>query len=110
MRVLLDEQLPRQLAPYLTSHDVRTVQQEGWAGLKNGELLKRARTAGFEALLTADQNLEFQQNLARSGLFVVVIVAVSNALEDLLPAVPAVLTALAAPAVGSVLRIAAAGR
>jgi hypothetical protein len=35
---------------------IRTLQQEGWAGLKNGELLKRAKAAGFEALLTADQN------------------------------------------------------
>ena len=105
MRVLLDEQLPRQLVPYLASHDVRTVQQEHWAGLKNGELLKRAKAAGFDALLTADQNIEFQQNLAHSGLFVVVIVAVSNALEDLLPAVPAVLAALAEPVVGRVERV-----
>ena len=105
MRVLLDEQLPRQLVAYLTSHDVRTVQQEGWAGLKNGELLKRAKAAGFEALLTADQNLEFQQNLADSGLFIVVIVAVSNALEDLLPAVPRVLAALTEPAVARVVRV-----
>jgi hypothetical protein len=110
VRVLLDEQLPRQLAPYLISHDVRTVQQEGWAGLKNGELLKRAKTAGFEALLTADQNLEFQQNLASSGLFVVVVVAVSNALEDLLPAVPKILAALQEPVVGDVATVDAVGR
>jgi hypothetical protein len=50
VRVLLDEQLPRQLAPYLTTHDVRTVQQQGWAGLKNGEPLKQAKIAGFEVL------------------------------------------------------------
>jgi Domain of unknown function (DUF5615) len=108
VRVLLDEQLPRQLAPYLISHDVRTVQQEGWAGLKNGELLKRAKTAGFEALLTADQNLEFQQNLASSDLFVVV--AVSNELEDLLPAVPKILAALREPIVGHVATVDAVGR
>jgi hypothetical protein len=110
VRVLLDEQLPRQLAPYLISHDVRTVQQEGWAGLKNGELLKRAKTAGFEALLTADQNLEFQPNLASSDLFVVVVVAVSNELEDLLPAVPKILAALREPIVGHVATVDAVGR
>ena len=63
MRVLLDEQLPRQLATELTDHEVRTVQQQGWAGLTNGELLRRAADEGFQVLITADQNLEFQQNL-----------------------------------------------
>jgi hypothetical protein len=59
---------------------------------------------------STDQDLEFQENLAHSGLLVVVIVAVSNALEDLLPAVPVVLAALTEPAVGSVVRIDAARR
>ena len=105
MRVLLDEQLPRQLAAYLVGHEVRTVQQQGWAGLKNGELVKQTTIAGFEAFLTADQNLEFQQNLVNSGLLIVVIVAVSNALEDLLPVVPAALAAMAESKVGQVVRV-----
>ena len=63
MRVLLDEQLPRHLTRELRGHEVSTVQQKGWAGLKNGELLRRAADAGFEVFLTADRNLEFQQNL-----------------------------------------------
>jgi predicted nuclease of predicted toxin-antitoxin system len=73
VRVLLDEQLPRQLARELVGHEVRTVQQQGWAGLKNGELLQRAAAAGYEVFITADQNIEVQQNLARSGLFVLVL-------------------------------------
>lgn len=105
MRVLLDEQLPRQLAQRLISHDVRTVQQEGWAGLTNGELLRRAVTAGFEAFLTADQSLQFQQNLKGSTLFVVVLRARSNALEDLLPLVPAALAALSRAEPGIIVRI-----
>ena len=105
MRVLLDEQLPRQLAAYLTGHETRTVQQQGWAGLKNGELLKQARGAAFDIFLTADQNLEFQQNLESSGLFIVVMVAISNALEDLLPVVPAALAAMAESKSGSVVRV-----
>jgi len=86
VRVLLDEQLPRQLAPYLAGHDVRTVQQQGWAGLQNGELLTQAAVAGFEIFLTSDQNLEFQQNLKNSRLSIVVLIAVSNAIEDLVAA------------------------
>jgi predicted nuclease of predicted toxin-antitoxin system len=107
MRVLLDEQLPRHLSCELTGHDVRTVQQQGWAGLKNGELLRRAAVEGFEVFLTADQNLEYQQNLARSPLGVVVLVAASNALEDLLPLIPQTLRAIARSRAGKVVRVAA---
>ena len=106
VRVLLDEQLPRQLARELTGHDVRAVQQQGWAGLKNGELLRRAADAGFEVFLTADQNLEFQQNLSQARLGVVVLVASSNTLEDLLPLVPAVLRAIPRSQPGQVVRVA----
>jgi hypothetical protein len=103
--VLLDEQLPRQLARGLTGHEARTVQQEGWAGLKNGELLRRAAERGFEALITADQNLQFQQNLSRSSLRVVVLVAPINALEDLLPLVPSILWVLPNLQPGQVQRV-----
>lgn len=107
MRVLLDEQLPRQLAPELTGHEVRTVHQQGLAGLTKGELLRRATEEGFEVLVTADQNLQFQQNLARSRLRVVVLVAPSNALEDLLPLVPSILGAIPKSRPGQVVRVAA---
>lgn len=107
MHVLLDEQLPRQLALHLASHDVRTVQQQGWAGLRNGELLRRAAQAGFEVFVTADQNLQFQQNLARSPLRVVVLAAQSNALEDLLPLVPRLLQAIPGSQPGHVVRVTA---
>jgi hypothetical protein len=62
MLVLLDEQLPHQLAREINGHQVSTVKQRGWAGLKNGELLRVAADAGFEVLVTADRNLQFQQN------------------------------------------------
>lgn len=105
MRVLLDEQLPRQLALYLTGHAVRTVQQERWAGLKNGELLRQAEAAGFELFVTADQNLEFQQNLRTVSLRIVVLEAASNALEDLLPLVPSALATMASVQPGQVIRV-----
>ena len=72
MRVLLDEQLPRGLARELIGHDVSTVQREGWAGVKNGELLRRADVRGFDALLSADQSLPFQQNYALAHLSVII--------------------------------------
>jgi predicted nuclease of predicted toxin-antitoxin system len=105
VRVLLDEQLPRRLVRELTGHDVRTVQQQGWAGLTNGELLQRAAGAGFEVFLTADQNLQFQQNLARARLGVVVLVAPSNKPKDLLPLLPAALEAISRSRAGEVVRV-----
>lgn len=105
MRILLDEQLPRQLAPYLIGHDARTVQQESWAGLKNGVLLTSAEAAGFDIFLTGDQNLEFQQNISKRRLKVIVLCAASNALEDLVPLIPRALAAIEAIQPGRVVRV-----
>jgi predicted nuclease of predicted toxin-antitoxin system len=105
VRVLLDEQLPRQLAPLLTGHNVRTVQQQLWAGLKNGQLLDAAEAAGFTVLVTGDRNLQFQQNIAKRRVGVVVLCAASNALEDLVPLVPAAIQAIQVVQAGQVLRV-----
>ena len=96
MRILLDEQLPRQLARHIHGHEVRTVQQQGWSGTKNGELLRRAAAAGFQVFVTADRNLRFQQNLSNTAVGFVVLLALTNTLEDLLPLVPALLDAITA--------------
>lgn len=95
MRVLLDESLPRHLGRELVGYDVQTVAQQGWAGTKDRELLVIARQAGFEAFVTADQNLPYQLTLADSGLAVVIVVARTNRLVDLTPLVPGILRALA---------------
>ena len=105
MRALLAEQLPRQLGPLLTSHDVRTVQQQSCAGLKNGALLSAAEAEGFAVLITGDQNLQFQQDLTKRQLGVVVLCGISNALEDLLPLVPGTLNAIVTVRAGQVLRV-----
>jgi hypothetical protein len=55
---LVDEQLPRRLTRVIPDHEVRTVQQEGWSGISNGALLRLAAAAGFEAMITADRNLQ----------------------------------------------------
>jgi hypothetical protein len=60
MRVLLDECVPRALRDALPGHQVQTVSEVGWAGVKNGQLLRLAATQ-FDLLLTVDRNLEYQQ-------------------------------------------------
>ena len=106
MRVLLDESLPRPLAKQIVGHDARTVSQMKWTSLGNGALLNQAATA-FDVLLTADQNIEFQQNLATLPIAVVVLVANSNRLESLEPLVPAVLQALKTIAPKTLVRVGA---
>ena len=93
MRVLLDESLPRPLGRLLVGHTVRTVGQAGWASFKNGVLLALAANE-FDVLITADQNLEFQQNLKALPVAVLVVVADSNRLESLEPLIPQILSAL----------------
>jgi hypothetical protein len=73
--------------------------------LKNGELLQRATGRGFQVFLTADQNLQYQQNLAGAKLLVIVLVARSNTPEDLLPLIPDVLRAILSSRPGQVVRI-----
>jgi len=107
VRILLDEQLPRQLTRHLTGHRSRTVQQCGWAGLKNGELLQRAAAAGFEVFLTADQNLTYQQNLTGAPLCVIMLIAPTITLRDLLPLVPALLLAIRTARPGEVRQVGA---
>ena len=72
MRILLDESLPRHLASHLKPHAASTVQQCGWAGKQNGELLALA-APGFDLLLTADQNLPFQQHLPSFSISVMIL-------------------------------------
>jgi hypothetical protein len=93
--LLLDECLDRRLARDIAGHDVSTVQQMGWAGIQNGELLRRAVAGAFDAFITGDRNLSFQQNLAELPVAVVVLKAPSNRLADLKPLVPKLLAVLA---------------
>ena len=104
MRILLDESLPRPLARLLPEHDVRTVAAMGWAGKRNGELLQLA-AADFDALLTADQNLEHQQNLGALPLAVIVLVAPTNRVESLRLLIPHLLETLQTLAPGQFVRV-----
>lgn len=87
MRVLLDENLPRKLKFELVDHEVKTVPEMGWAGKKNGELLRLMEPL-FDVFVTLDQNLSYQQNLKENIIAIVLLRAISNRLADLLPFVP----------------------
>ena len=106
MRILLDESLPRNLAQELPGHDVQTVQRRGWAGLKNGELLRIAGTE-YQVLITGDQNLAYQQNLTKLPIAVVVLVALNNRIESLIPLVPELLRVLTTIKPGEFIRVGA---
>jgi predicted nuclease of predicted toxin-antitoxin system len=73
MRLLLDENVPRKLALDLKDYQVMTVPEMGWSGIKNGELLKRLVKEKIDCFITADKNIEFQQNFAEYPIPVIVI-------------------------------------
>jgi PIN like domain len=68
MRILLDECVPRPLKRQLTQYEVKTVTEMGWAGTKNGQVLKKMQDAQFTIPLTTDQNLRYQRNLEQAGV------------------------------------------
>jgi hypothetical protein len=72
MRILLDENAPSGLRRILAGHDVRTAPEMGWTRYSNGQLLDEAEKAGFEALITSDQNLAFQQSLTGRNIAVII--------------------------------------
>lgn len=104
MRILLDECLPRRLKAQFPGHVVRTVPEAGWAGKKNGELL-RAASGNVDVFITVDSNLAYQQHLINLPFAVIVLSAHSNRLQDLIPLVPEVLAALVSIEPGHVVRV-----
>jgi hypothetical protein len=109
VRVLLDENLPHDLIDALVGHSVSTIQGIGWAGTKNGALLKRASGA-IDAFVTMDTNLEHQQKISVLPFGVVVVAAPSNRMQDLTPLVPEMLEALARVRPGTVEHVGRAGK
>jgi hypothetical protein len=101
VRVLLDECVPKKLRRDLPGHELRTVTEMGWAGTKNGPLLRQA-AAEFDVFLTVDQGIEFQQSLTGGDLAVIVMAARTNDIDDLRPLMPRVLVALASAKSGEV--------
>lgn len=93
MKVLLDECVDRRLARELAGHQVTTVPDAGWASAKNGDLLALAQDK-FDAFVTTDRNLAFQQHVPKFGIAVLILRAPTNRLTDLRPLIPKLLEAL----------------
>lgn len=93
MKLILDEGVPKQVARYLIGHESTTVQVMGWASVKNGHLLDLIEDRRFDAFLSCDQNMEFQQ-AKLAGRSFAVLVLTTNHLPTILPYVARILEAL----------------
>lgn len=94
MKLLLDENLPKRLKQDLAPHEAFTVRDMGWNGLGNGALLKLMKEHGFDALLTFDKNLRYQQNFERYDLPVLVLDAEDNTYLAMAPLMPIILDSI----------------
>jgi predicted nuclease of predicted toxin-antitoxin system len=105
MKLLLDENLPHRLRPLLTGHEVFTVAYMNWKGIENGQLLALAAENGFEALITKDSGIRYEQNLGKLPCAVIILQAKSNSIRRIQPLVPALLASLSNLTPRSVIRI-----
>ena len=97
-RVLLDENLPHKLRLLLTEHTVITSAYQGWAGKLNGDLVALAEAAKFDVMVTADQNLSYQQNM--EGRKLALVVLSTNREKIVLANAPRILAAVKTAQVG----------
>lgn len=106
MKILIDECAPKDLRYSFAAagHNCATVQEAGWSGKKNGELMTLAE-GNFDVLLTLDKNIRFQQNLSGRKIAVLIIGAKSNDIDDILPHVSEALTALKSIQSGQIRRV-----
>ena len=88
MKVLLDKCVTKKLKRHLPEFEVKTVVEMNWSGLKNGSLMKVAAEENFDVLLTIDKNLEFQQNMNKYQLMIVVLDVQKSKIENLLELLP----------------------
>lgn len=105
--MLLDEHLDRRLKPLFDNRfEVVTIHEHGWSGKKNGMLLQAAQ-AEFDALVTMDWSIEYQQNLQKLALAVVVLRAPTNRRQDTAPLIPMVNEVLVTIRPGAVIHVSA---
>jgi hypothetical protein len=105
MRLLLDECIDERLRLSFPDYDCQTARFAKLAGLKNGRLLEAAEAAGFDVLITVDQNIPDQQNFTGRSISLVILCAPTNRLRDLELLVPAAISALGGIRSGNVMRI-----
>jgi hypothetical protein len=104
IRVVFDEDVPRQLRRDLPQFNIRTVQEQGWSSLKNGDLLRTA-SVEFDVLLTADRNLQYQQNIPKFDIGLVVLALRDSRLPSLQSKLNEIESAIVAVKPGTVVRI-----
>jgi hypothetical protein len=92
VHILIDECLPRELGDELIGHDVTTVQEAGWAGFRNGQLLKKI-SGTFETFITIDKRIENEHKIP-GNVALITVRAPSNRIQDLRPLVPELLQAI----------------
>ncbi len=83
MRLLLDENLPKRLKQDFKEHEIYTAADKGWTGVSNGKLLELLTENKFDALLTFDKNLQYQQNFSKYTIVVIVLNAPDNSYSTL---------------------------
>ncbi len=94
MKILLDECVTKHLKPHLTDHEVLTVREMQWSGIKNGKLMILCEEHGFDILLTIDKNLQYQQNLDKFSVIIVVLNSFISKEAELMMSLPAFRTQL----------------
>jgi hypothetical protein len=99
VKVLFDQGTPAPLRKALTGHVVATAHEQGWSELENGSLISAAEENGFEAFVTTDKNLKYQQSLTGRRMAIVVLLTTSWPRIQL--HLPAVVTAINQAQVGS---------
>lgn len=86
MKILLDENLPKKLKlEFSGEHEIFTVREKGWNGRKNGELLGLMTLEGFDAFITIDKNLQYQQNISKFPITLFILDAPNTKIGTLLP-------------------------
>jgi hypothetical protein len=104
VKLLLDECVTRFVKRDLVDHDVHTVEEAGFKGLENGDLL-RAASGIYDVLITVDQNVPYQQNVAGFNIAIVVLAAKRNSYVRLKPLMPRALELLNTIKSGDIIRI-----
>jgi len=94
MKPLLDENLPHQIRHELPGHDVFSVAYMRWSGIQNGALLRLAAAEHFDALVTNDQSMQYEQNQRSLPVAVVVLESAANNIESIRPLYPALMKVL----------------
>jgi predicted nuclease of predicted toxin-antitoxin system len=101
LKILIDQNVSARLGRLLIGHDAVHASRKGWAELTNGELLTAAEVDGFELMITADQNMRYQQNLTERRIALLVLG--TNQLDILFANIDRIRAAIDQVSVGSYL-------